>query len=175
MAFSCNLTQGQLLSCSSIGGVEIAYIGEWDESTLAFDSCGTITGVTASPGLSAYTFYMDAEHGGLNQTLNASRENGTVFFEAILSVKFIGFDCVRRKTLVELSRAPLFAIVKSVAGDYYALGLGGASSGRASAGTASVGTAYGDMNGTQIDLSFKSSNGAYLISSALIGTTIALF
>lgn len=172
MAFTCNLTQGQLLSCSSIGGVEVAYIGEWDETSITFDSCGTITGVTS--GLSAYTFYMDAEHGGLNQTLNASRENGTVFFEAILSVKFIGFDCIRRKTLVELSRAPLFAIVKSVAGDYYALGLGGAASGRASAGTASVGTAYGDMNGTQIDLSFKSSNGAYLIDSALVGTTITL-
>jgi hypothetical protein len=173
MAFNCDLTQGQLLSCSSIGGVEIAYIGEWDEATLAFDSCGTITGITSSPGLSAYTFYMDSEHGGLNQTLNASREAGTVFFEAILTTKFVGFDCNRRKTLVELSRSPLFAVVKSVAGDYYALGIGDPS-GRANGGTASVGTAYGDFNGTQIDLSFKSANGAYLISSALIGTTITL-
>jgi len=172
MAFTCNLTQGQLLSCSSIGGVEVAYIGEWDDTTLQFDSCGIITGITS--GLTAYTFNMDAEHGGLTQTLNASRENGTVFFDSILTVKFIGFNCVRRKTLVELSRAPLFAIVKSVAGDYYALGVGGAASGRASAGTASIGTAYGDMNGTSIDLQFKSSNGAYLINSALVGTTITI-
>jgi hypothetical protein len=74
--------------------------------------------------------------------------------------------------MIELGRAPLFAVVKSNAGDYYYLGL--ESSGRASAGDASVGTLLSDMNGLNQTISWKSANGAFLINGALIGTTIAV-
>jgi hypothetical protein len=172
MAFTCNLNDGYVLGCSSIGGVEKVWIGEYiDNVVIAQDSCGIITGITTT-GLTVYSFEQDIEHAGLVQTGNYSRENGTVFYESVLSIKLIGLDCNVRNRMVELGRAPLFAVVKSNAGDYYYLGL--ESSGRASAGEANVGTLLGDMNGLSQSISWKSANGAYLINGTLIGTTITV-
>lgn len=172
MAFTCNLTDGYVLGCSSIGGVEKVWIGEYvDNVVVTQDSCGIITGITTT-GLTVYSFEQDIEHAGLVQTGNYSRENGTVFYESTLSIKLIGLDCNVRQRMVELGRAPLFAIVKSNAGDYYYCGL--ESSGRASAGEANVGTLLGDMNGLSQSISWKSANGVFLINGALVGTTITI-
>lgn len=59
MSFTCNLTDGYVLGCSSIGGVELVYIGEWVEGvTVTQDSCGIITGITTT-GLTVYQFEQD--------------------------------------------------------------------------------------------------------------------
>lgn len=172
MSFSCNLTDGYVLGCSSIGGVEKVWIGEFiDGVTVTQDSCGIITGITTT-GLTVYQFEQDIEHAGLAQTGQYSRENGTVFYESNLSIKLITLDCNVRNRMVELGRAPLFAVVKSNAGDYYYLGL--ESAGRASAGEAGLGTALGDMNGLNQTIQWKSANGAFLIDGALVGTTIVV-
>jgi hypothetical protein len=172
MSFTCNLTDGYVLGCSSIGGVEKVWIGEWvDNVNILQDSCGIITGITTT-GLTVYSFEQDIEHAGLVQTGNYSRENGTVFYESILSIKLITLDCNVRNRMIELGRSPLFGVVKSNAGDYYYLGL--ESSGRASAGDANLGVLLGDMNGLNQSISWKSANGAYLINGGLIGTTITV-
>lgn len=172
MSFTCNLTDGYVLGCSSIGGVEKVWIGEWvDNVSVTLDPCGIITGITTT-GLTVYSIEQDIEHAGLVQTGNYSRENGTVFYESVLSIKLIGLDCNVRNRMVELGRAPLFAVVKSNAGDYYYLGL--ESSGRASAGEANLGVLLGDMNGLSQSISWKSANGAYLINGALVGTAITV-
>ena len=172
MAFTCNLTDGYVLGCSSIGGVEKVWIGEYvDDVVVAQNSCGIITGITTT-GLTVYNFEQDIEHAGLVQTGNYSRENGTVFYESILSIKLIGLDCEVRNRMVEVGRAPLFAVIKSNAGDYYYCGL--ESSGRASAGDANLGTLLGDMNGLSQSISWKSANGVYLMNGTLVGTTITV-
>jgi hypothetical protein len=173
MSFTCNLTDGYVLGCSTIGGVEKVWIGEWEPITAyTQDTCGIITGLTASSPLSVYEFEQDIEHAGLVATGSYSRENGTVFYESILSIKLIGLDCNVRNRMIELGRAPLFAVIKSNAGDYYYLGL--ESAGRASEGSASLGVLLGDMNGLSLSMSWKSANGAFLIDSALLGTTITI-
>ena len=172
MSFTCNLTDGYVLGCSSIGGVELVYIGEWQEGVVVTqDACGIITGITTT-GLTVYQFEQDIEYAGLTQAGNYSRENGTVFFQSDLSLKFIGLDCNLRNTMIELGRSPLYAIIKSNAGDWYYLGL--ESSGRATAGDASLGTLLGDMNGLTQTITWKSANGAYLINGSLVGTTITV-
>ena len=172
MAFTCNLTDGYVLGCSSIGGVEKVWIGEYvDNVVYAQDSCGIITGITTT-GLTVYSFEQDIEHAGLIQAGSYSRENGTVFYESTLSIKLIGLDCEVRNRMVELGRAPLFAVIKSNAGDYYYCGL--ESSGRASAGEANVGTLLGDMNGLSQSISWKSANGVFLMAGTLVGTTITV-
>ena len=78
MAFNCNLDQGYVLGCSSIGGVEKVWVGEYiDNVVVAQDSCGIITGITTT-GLTVYQMEQDIEFAGLVQTGNYSRENGTV-------------------------------------------------------------------------------------------------
>jgi hypothetical protein len=169
---NCTLDQGYVLGCSSIGGVEKIWVGEYvDNVSVTQDACGIITGISTT-GLTVYAMEQDIEFGSLVQTGNFSRENGTVFYQSDLSMKFIGLDCNLRNLMIQLGRSPLFAIVKSNAGDYYYLGL--ESSGRSSAGEANLGTLLGDMNGLTQTITFKSANGAFLINGSLIGTTITV-
>ena len=172
MSFSCDLNGGYVLGCSSIGGVEKIWLGEYvDNVQAAFDASGVITGITTT-GLTVYSFEQDIETGGLVQTGNYSRENGTVFYESVLSMKLFGLDATVRQRMVEIGRSPLFAVVKSNAGDFYYCGL--ESSGRASAGEANLGTALGDMNGLSQSVSWKSANGVYLMDETLLGTSITI-
>lgn len=171
MAFTCNLTDGYVLGCSSIGGVEKVWIGEWEDVVgYTASTNGTITGLTS--GFTVYEFQQDIEHAGLTQAGNYDRNNGTVFYESTLSIKLIGLDAAARQRLVELGRAPLIAVVLSNAGDYYLCGV--ETSGRASAGDASLGVALGDMNGVNLSIAWKSANGVFLMDSALLGTTITI-
>lgn len=74
--------------------------------------------------------------------------------------------------MIELGRSPLFAVVKSNAGDWYYLGL--ESSGRSSTSEANLGVALGDMNGLSQTIQWKSASGAYLMSGSLVGTSITV-
>ena len=171
MAFTCNLTDGYILGCSSIGGVEKLWLGEWEDVVAYTQSAnGTITGLTS--GFTVYEFEQDIEHAGLTQAGNYDRNNGTVFYESTVSMKMIGLDADVRERLVELGRAPLIGIVKSNAGDYYLCGV--ETAGRASAGDASLGVALGDMNGVNLSISWKSANGVFLMAPTLFGTKITI-
>lgn len=168
---SCIIDSGYSLGCNSIGGVEKVYIGTYSAaSTYALDSDNVITGVTS--GGTVYLFEQDIEFAGLEQTGQFSRENGTVFYESVLSVKFIELDAALRNTVLALGKAPVFAVVKSNAGHYYLLGV--ESAGRATEGSASLGIAQGDMNGANLSFTWKSQNGAYLMDSTVLGTDITI-
>lgn len=168
---SCIIDNGYTLGCNSIGGIEKLWLGTYTSAAVySYDADNVVTGVTS--GGTVYLFEQDIEFAGLEQTGQFSRENGTVFYESVLSAKFIELDAALRNTILALGKAPVFACVKSNAGHFYILGV--ESAGRATEGTASLGVAQGDMNGATLSFTFKSANGAYLLDGTLIGTDITL-
>jgi hypothetical protein len=168
---SCIIDNGFTLGCNSIGGVEKVWIGTYTaDATYSLDANSVITGVTS--GGTVYLFEQDIEFAGLTQTGQFSRENGTVFYESVLSTKFIELDADLRNTVLALGKAPVFAVVKSNAGAFYLLGV--ESAGRATEGTASLGVAQGDMNGATLSFTWKSQNGAYLMNSTVLGAGITV-
>jgi hypothetical protein len=171
MAFTCTLNDGFLLGCSTIGGVQKVWLGEWEDVVGYQQSAnGTITGLTS--GFTVYEFQADIEQDGLMQNGTYDRIAGTTFYQTDLMIKMIGLTADVRQRLVELGRAPLSAVVLSNAGDYYICGI--ETAGRATAGTASVGTALGDQNGVDLTISWKSANGIFLMAPALLGTKITI-
>ena len=168
---SCIIDNGYTLGCNTIGGVEKVWIGTYDaDSAYTYDADNVITGVTS--GTTVYLFEQDMEFAGLIQTGQFSRENGTVFYESVLSVKFTNLDADLRNTILALGKAPVVAAVKSNAGLFYYLGV--ETAGRATEGTASLGVAMGDMNGATLSFTFRSANGAYLIEESVLGTDITV-
>ena len=169
----CIIDNGYNLGCSSIGGVEKVWIGTYDGEVTydnTTDPDGIITDLIENPNaVACFNFEQDIEFAGLEQTGNFSRENGTVFYESVLSVKFIQLDATTRNLVNALGRAPLFAVVKSNAGEYYILGV--ESAGRATEGTSSLGVAQGDMNGSTLSFTWKSQSGAYLADGDILNTT----
>lgn len=168
---SCIIDNGYTLGCSSIGGVEKVWIGTYSaDQAYSYDALNIVTGVTS--GVTVYLMEQDIEYAGLNQTGTFSRENGTVFYESVLSVKFIELTAELRNLVIALGRAPIFAVVKSNAGEYYACGV--ESAGRATAGVASLGIAQGDMNGATFEITWKTPNGVYLLEPTVLGTGITI-
>jgi hypothetical protein len=168
---SCIITNGYQLGCQTIGGVEKVWVGTYSAAqAYAFDADNVVTAVTS--GQTVYLIEQDIEFAGLVQTGNFSRENGTVFYSSVLSVKFIELDKELRNLIIALGRAPLFAVVKSNAGEYYILGVENA--GRAIEGVAQLGVLQGDMNGANLSIEWKSANGAFLIDPTLVGTSLPI-
>lgn len=168
---SCILNSGVELGCSAVGGIEKLWLGTWSsDATYTMNATNVITGTTSAS--TVYLFETDLEIAGLNQNGVFTRENGTVHYETVVSAKFFDLTAALRNTVLALGKAPLVAIVKSNSGLYYIAGV--ESAGRATAGSISLGTAMSDMNGSNIEITFKSQNGAYLIDGALIGTSIVV-
>lgn len=164
---SCIIDNGYVLGCSTIGGIEKVWIGTYDADTeYALDTDNVITGVTS--GATLHLFEQDMEYAGLNQNGVFTRENGTVYYESILSTKFIDLDADLRNTALALGKAPIVAVVKANSGNYFLLGM--ESAGRATEGQLSLGVAMADLNGATMAFTFKSENGAYLIDSDLVPT-----
>jgi hypothetical protein len=171
MAFDCILDNGYVLDCNSVGGVEKVWLGTWDgDTTYTFDADNVVDAAVSAN--TVYNFEQDIEFAGLEQAGQFSRETGTVFYESNLSLKFTNLDKDLRNTLVAIGRAPIYAVVKSNAGEYYILGV--ESAGRATEGVASLGVALGDMNGATLTIQWKSASGAYLIDPAVLGTDIVI-
>jgi hypothetical protein len=172
---ACIIDNGYTMNCNSIGGVSKVYIGTYDQAAAwTLDVDNKVTAVTIANSM--YNFEQDIEFAGLEQTGTYSRENGTVFYESKLSVKFIELDNDLRNTVLALGKAPIYAVIISNAGHAYILGV--ESAGRATEGTASLGVAQGDMNGATLSFTFKSPNGAFMTDSVdetalgLLGFTI---
>jgi hypothetical protein len=171
----CILDNGYNLGCNTIGGIEDVWIGTYDPEVTYDDTTdpdGIITLLVDNPNaVDCYNFQQDIEFAGLEQTGTFSRENGTVFYESVLSLKFIHLDANLRNLIKALGKAPIFAVVKSNQGDYYILGV--ESAGRATEGASSLGTAMGDMNGSTLSFTFKSIDPAYLCDGAILNTGVA--
>jgi len=167
----CIIDNGYTLGCNTIGGIERVYIGTFDaDTTYTLDIDNQIIGATGAN--TVFLFEQDIEFSGLEQTGQFSRENGTVFYESILSIKLIELTKELRNTMISLGRAPIYAVIKSNAGQHYLLGK--ESSGRATEGAASLGVAQGDMNGVSLSFTWKTPNGAFLMDEAVLGTDIII-
>lgn len=170
---SCIIDNGYTLGCQSVGGVEKVWIGTYNaDATYTLDVDNQITAATGLTGANGvYLMEQDMEFAGLEQTGTFTRENGTVHYESVLSLRFIELNKDLRNLILSLGKAPIYAVVKSNAGHYYFLGR--ETAGRATEGVASLGVAMGDLNGANLSFTFKSQNGAFLLDDgALVGTDI---
>lgn len=170
---ACVINNGINLGCATVGGIKTVYIGTFDpDVTYTIDADSIITALNDNPNsVSVYNFQQDDEYAGVEQTTQVSRENGTVFLETVLSVKFIELDAALRNQALALSKAPIFAVVEANTGQHYLLGYENA--GRLTEGALSLGTAFGDMNGATLSFTFKSQNGVYLMDSTVLNTGVA--
>jgi hypothetical protein len=73
---------------------------------------------------------------------------------------------------MQLGRAPLYAIIESVNGEFFILG--NDISGRCTVSNVGIGVAMGDSNGADVTITFKSKSPANLFDSSLLGGTLPL-
>lgn len=165
---SCYISEGVALGCSDgIGGIKEIYVLGGSGSTISgitYDANGAITGVTGSGTL--YQFQLKRNTSSLVQTVNKNFENGTIFFEQVLTAVMFKYDQDKRDLLKILSQNDNLKVVAvDQNGTQYLLGqTNGMYLG---SGDASSGTAFGDRNGYTLGFTGQEHEPANVISGAL--------
>jgi hypothetical protein len=143
---SCNLTSGIPLSCrDNVGGVQNIWITDFTNIDSITKSTGdTITQISGSG--TYYEFQLIRTSSQFTETVNASLENGTVFYTQELVTYFAKLDQTKRNILKTLAQSPRLSVVmQDNNGNYFLLGeIYGMF---ISAGTSVTGKALGDQAG----------------------------
>jgi hypothetical protein len=146
---SCDIANGRIEPCKdSVSGLDAIYFVNFgiDSSDVTYtsgtDEISAVTGVT-----SLYKYELKGTN-SFEQTITSSRENGTTFFEQVLSVELKKQDLATTKTVKLLSYGRPHIVVKNRAGQFK---IGGLLRGMdLTAGTISDGVAMGDFNGYKL-------------------------
>lgn len=166
---TCILSDGYDLGCFGTGGVKNIYIANYSGSaTYTLDANDIIT--TASNSASFYRFEQDIETALFNETINPSRENGTVFYESTVSIKMFNNTAAVRNLVKSLAKAPLSVLIEDNNGGFWLMGTSTAV--RATEGTRGFGQAFGDMNGASLTFTYKSAEPVPSVVSTIIGSQI---
>jgi hypothetical protein len=127
MATNCDITKGRILPCKdSVGGVHTIYYMNWDPTVTVTQDPETdaITDITEGDGTTGITLYMwDVKLAtNLTETPTVSVENGTAFWEQVLTATFKKLDAVTRKELKIMTYGRMRAIIADNAGNALYIG-----------------------------------------------------
>ena len=152
---SCFISQGIQLGCSDgIGGIKSIYVlgmtgatGGSVTTVAISGSTGPISGITGTGGW--YQYQLKRNTSSLSQNTTKSFENGTIFWEQVLTAVLYKYDQDKRNQLLLLGQNDATQIIAQDQNDvfYY---LGQVNGLYLSGGSAASGTAYGDRNGFEL-------------------------
>lgn len=181
---SCYITEGiSLNSCSdSIGGIkEILIAGGTGMTTggitgYTYDSDDQITGATFTAGTTLYRIELKRGTSSLTQNIQKSYENGTIYFEQVLTAVMYKYDKDKRQMIESLANNDKLQVIAiDMNGTQYMLGQ--VRGMYISAGSMTTGLALADRNGAEITFTAQEPVPARVISGTLAtvlsGITIA--
>ena len=167
---SCYISSGLQLGCSDgIGGIKKIYIvggADGDITAVQSSEDGSITGFTSTSGTTVYGFQLKRNTSSLAQNTTKNFENGTIYWEQVLTAVFFKYDQDKRNQLKILGQNDQIQIIAVDQNDtqYY---LGQVNGMYLSGGSAATGTAYGDRNGFEMIFSGQEPQPANVISVPL--------
>jgi hypothetical protein len=148
---SCNLAQGITFCCSdNAGGVNRVWITDFDNVTSVIKNTGdTITSITGTGVF--YEFQLIRTTSEMTETINASLENGTVFYTQELTMFFAKLEQYKRNIIKTLAQNFRLAVIFEDNNGAYFL-LGEEYGMFVSAGSSATGLALGDRQGYNLTL-----------------------
>ena len=166
-----NLTAGFTLDCNdSNGGIDKIFIANGPVESIT-EAAGVVTAITV--GGSALTpsdffeFEVPRQTSSFTETINASQENGTVFYDQALTMVFNKMEATKRNQILLMAEATSMVVVfKDANGKYFSVGLERGA--YTTAGTATSGTAYADRNGYEITISGTEAAPSYEITGSIV-------
>jgi hypothetical protein len=147
---SCDISHGRGEACKdSISGLLNIYIinyGDLDTQDITPSPTNDDVIVSWAPAtqLSIYKYELKGAN-GFEQTIQTSRDNGTTFFEQVLTAQLKKQDAETHKTVKLLAYGRPRIVVETRTHDFFLAGLDQGCD--VTAGTISSGTAMGDFNG----------------------------
>jgi hypothetical protein len=174
---SCYINSAVALGCSDgIGGIKKIYIvgGGGTVTGYTYDADGAITGATSTTGTTLYGYELKRNTSSLAQNTTKNFENGTIFFEQVLTAILYRYSQEKRNQLKVLSQNDNINIVAIDQNDTYYL-LGQINGMYLSGGSAATGTAFGDRNGFEMIFTGQEHEPARVILSTTYDETSATY
>ncbi len=163
---ACNLTAGIVLGCrDNVGGLKTMWITDYDNILSITQSTGdTITAISGTGTF--FEFQLIRTTSQITETVNASLENGTVFYGGEVVTYFNKLEQSKRNILKTLAQSQRLAIcVEDNNGQYFYVGQTYGC--YVSAGTSVSGLAMGDKNGYNITFGYLEPNPMNQLSGSL--------
>lgn len=171
---ACALTRSRAEACKDVvAGIKEVYFADFGALgtvTLTNDEITNMTGTTIgeAAGSIALHKYEVKGNNSFETTVNASRENGTVFYEQTLNITLKKLTKEDNKELKLLAAARPHIIIVDKNDNVFMMGLKEGAD--LSAGTVSTGNALGDFNGYNLTFTAQETSPPNFIESAGPGT-----
>ena len=162
---ACDLTKGRVLPCrDSVGGIKEVYFvdyGALGTITLTNDEVTDMSGT-----FDAYQYKLKG-NSSLEQNVNASRENGTVFYEQVLNLTLPKLSKEDNKELKLLAYGRPQIVVVDYNGNAFLMGREHGAD--VTGGTVVSGAAMGDLSGYTLSFTAQEMTPANFIDSPADG------
>ena len=147
---ACDLTKGRKEPCKDVvGGLNAIYFIDYGDITISYDT--TDTDVIDDLGaVTAYKYELKG-NSSFEQTITASRENGTTFFEQTLNLTLKKLTKEDHKEIKLLAYGRPHVVVEDYNGNAFLMGAEHGAD--VSGGTIVTGAAMGDLSGYTLTLS----------------------
>jgi len=147
----CEVSMGRLESCKdSVSGLLNIYFSNYGDLDLGDITYGAgeftdqITAWNNTTSIPLYKYELKGAN-GFEQTIQTSRDNGTTFYEQVLTVQLKSQDAATTKQVKLLAAGRPRIIVETRTHQFFLMGLDQGAD--VTAGSISSGTAMGDFNG----------------------------
>ena len=176
---SCDIANGRVEACKdAISGLLNIYFinyGDLSTDTITYGSAGNSDVIETWQPASALSLYKYELKGanGFEQTIQTSRDNGTTFFEQVLTVQLKKQDIATHKNVKMLAYGRPRIVVETRDHQFFLAGLEQGCD--VSAGNVSSGTAMGDFNGYNLTFTSMERIPANFLDCTSEATLEALF
>lgn len=165
----CALTQGITLDCrDSMGGLELAYLIEFDNVSGNVQSAGVVSSIVKTTGKRFWKYNLKKATASWEEAYNDNSANGTTFHVQTLTLILNKMQASVSQEIKLLAQNRLQAVVKDKNGKYWLLGEENGL--ERNGGKAGSGTAPGDRNGYELTFNADNKNPAPEVSAAIIST-----
>jgi hypothetical protein len=166
---ACDLTKGRALPCrDSVGGLKAVYFVDFGDFVSTMSATDEVTDMTGT--FDAFKYELKGSS-SVEQTLNASRENGTVFFDQVVNLTLPQMSKEDNNEIKLLAYGRPYIVVEDYNGNAYLVGREHGAD--VTGGTVASGAAMGDMSGYTLSFSAMEKTAANFIAGAVDGNPFA--
>ena len=158
---ACDLTKGRKEPCKdSVGGLRAVYFTDFGDLGTVTETADEITDLSGA--FTAFKYDLKG-NSSFEQTVNASRENGTVFYEQTLNLTLKKLSKEDNAELKLLAYGRPHVAVEDYNGNVFLMGLENGAD--VSGGTIVTGAAMGDLSGYTLTLTGSEKKAANFVAS----------
>jgi|TARA_R110000744_G_scaffold367010_1_gene476345 hypothetical protein len=167
---SCSiLSTGRDLPCiKGVGGIKSILLVDYGLLGVLSVTGAEVTAISTTPA--AYQYFVKPGSSGMEQTITASAENGTVYYDQNVSIQLQKLDKLTQAELQDVAKGHPHVFIQDFNGNYF---LAGAYNGcDVSAGTIGTGTALADFTGSLLTFTAQEQLPAFFCAAGVISALV---